>query len=237
MKFFKYVFLFFLAAVFSRCKKPDIYLPMNDNPGVTGINNLSQIYIFLKTDGGDTLSDMHKNQIISTTHFVVHIDRRLPVKTLINDLDWLHRKRHKKSIHSRPGFHLYFSHIDTVHNKLRLNPFDSLEILSPFYRSPDYVKRYNNSYRGQHLIHTDFDGRILRIDTVEIPFPDEKKHARETLYRLCPPGNPCKLFLNVNYNVSYGRYNDIYGFLVNLDSGRVRLAHKQFWYNPAELQP
>jgi len=234
MKFLKYAWVILWLAA---CNKPDIFLPVNDNPGLTDVNNLSQIYIFFKTDEkGDTLSDMHKNQIISTTHFVVHIDRRLPVKTIINDLDWLHKKRHKKSVHSRPGFHLYFSHVDSVHQKIRLNAFDSLEVLSPFYYSGEYVERYKNSYSGQHLLHADFDGRNFRLDTLTFSYPADKARIKDTIYKRCPPADPCRLFLNVDYRIPYDRYNDVYGFLVNLDSSRVRVNHKQFWYNPDEIK-
>ena len=234
MKFLKYTWIILGLAA---CNKPGIFLPLNDNPGASDINNLSQVYIFFKTDkDGDTIADMHKNQIITTTHFVVHIDRRLPVKTLINDLDWLYKKRHKKSIHSRPGFHLYFSHVDTFHQKLRLNPFDSLQIMSPFYYSRQYVARYKNSYSGKHILHVDYDGKIFHLDTLQFRYPGEKKRIKETIYRHCPPTHPCRLFLNINYHIDYNRYNDIYGFLVNLDSSRVRLNHKQFWYNPDEIE-
>jgi len=234
MKFLKHIGWLLL---FAACNKPDIFIPLNDNSGLTDINNLSQIYIFFDIDqDGDTLSDMHKNQIISTTHFVVHIDRRLPVKSIINDLEWLHRKRHKKTIHYRPGFHLYFSHVDTLTGKMRLNPFDSLEILSPFYQSREYVKRYSETYANQTLLHADYDGKYFRIDSLQFAYPTQKERIRHIIYRWCPPDRPCEIFLNVNYNITYDRYNDVYGFLVNLDSTRVRLCHKQFWYNPREIE-
>ncbi|NPA43799.1 MAG: hypothetical protein GXO27_07210 [Chlorobi bacterium] len=236
MKFSKAAFFLFIPLVFSACRKPDIYIPLNDNPGVTGINNLSQVYVFFKTREGDTLADMHKNQIISSTHYVVHIDRRLPLHTLINHLEWLHQKRHKKTIHYRPGFHLYFSHIDTVNRVMRLNPFDSLEVLSPFYDSRSYAAKYPKTYGRMRVLHLDYDGDTLRVDTLAFPYPGAKARIREAVYALCPEGAPCLMFLNADYRMTYDRYNALYGFLVNLDSTRVRLAHKQFWYNPAELK-
>ncbi len=232
----KYPFLVLLFPVLVwACSKPDIYIPVNDNKGPTGINDLSQVYIFFQVNNnGDTVSDMHKNQIISSTHFVVHIDRRLPVRTLINDLNWLYRKRHKKSIHNVPGKHLFFSHVDSVSNRIRLNPFDSLQIISPFYRSGSYVKKNNKSFEGKHLIHTDLTPEHFVVAGRAFRFPEQKSGIASYLYRLTGQSKSY-IALNVNYHVRYERYNDLYGFLVHLDSNRVVLLHEQFWYNPKEL--
>jgi hypothetical protein len=234
MKF--YLSVLSVLLLFS-CSNPDIYIPVNDNPGQTDVNNLSQVYVFFQTDDtGDTLSDMHKNQIISSTHFVVHIDRRLPLKTIITDLEWLHKKRHKKSIHNVPGMHLFFSHVDSVSNKIRLNVFDSLQIMYPFYYSKEYVKKYPKSYAGLHLLHLDLmPGKLVVSDTV-FDFPKHKNRLANYIYKQTADSTPTRIVLNADYNVSYDRYNDLYGFLVNLDSNRVRLMHKQFWYNPGELK-
>jgi hypothetical protein len=234
MKLYRFIlFLFLLSA----CSKPKIYIPVNNNDGQTDVNDLSQVYIFFKTGKqGDTLADMHKNQIITTTHFVVHIDRRLPVKTLIPSLEWLHKKRHKKSIHYKPGFHLFFSHLDTIRQKIRLNVFDSLEIAYPFYLSPSYIKKFPKTYGNIHPVHLYLEPGNVRLDSVKFAFPLNKKLLKNRIYQSLYSAGKNLLFLNVNYNVSYDRYNDLYGFLVNLDSSRIRLAHKQFWYNPDDLK-
>ncbi len=233
----RHIIIILILLFIVSCSKPDIYLPRNDNTGLTGINNLSQVYIFFKINkDGDTISDMHKNQIITSTHFVVHIDRRLSIKNLIHDLEWLHKKRFKKSIHYVPGMHLFFSHIDTVHDKLRLVKFDSLEILSPFYFSTRYVKKYPKNYAGLNIIHLNLQRDGLRLENKIYSFPLNKPTIAKEIYRLCNKNRPNYIMLNVDYYTKYERYNDVYGFLVNLDSAKVKLAHKQFWYNPSELK-
>ncbi len=233
MKFF-YTLLWGL--LFFSCSKPDIFLPVNDNPGQSGVKNISQVYIFFKTNrNGDTISEMHKNQIISATHYVVHIDRRLPVKYIISDLEWLHEKRHRKSIHNIPGMHLYFSHIDSVNKTMRLNVFDDLEILSPFYHSRIYVKKYARKFTGVHPVHLDLQKDKLLVNDTAFNFPAQKTEISNFIYSRSRDSIPSLLILNTDYRVSYNRYNYLYGFLVNLDSSKAVLMHKQFWYNPKEL--
>jgi len=220
------------------CSKPDLYLPVNDNPGQSGINDLSQVLIFFKTEGTDTLADLHAGQIITSTHWVVHIDRRLPMKTLVTPLQYLLKKRHKKSIHSKPGSKLYLSYTDTVRKRLSVVDFTRRRIRSPFYHSREYVRRYPARYRGKKITHAVLLPSALWLDSLRFAFPAEKQRAAAYLKRLLTQGDsPRLLMFNVDHRVNYGRFNDAYGLLMSIDSIRFPLAEDIFIFNPQETRP
>ncbi len=227
-------FVLFVVFLFAACQKPKMLLPVNDNPGVTNINNISQIYIFFEQKNGDTVARLNAGQRMSTTHWAVHIDRRLQLKHLIKHLDYLYQKRHnKRSIHYKPGMHLYFTHVDTVRNVLALNRFDSLQILSPFYHSRQYAVKYAKTYPGT-AVHIDLKPGEIQVNDTVFPYPVDKSMLGNYLKKVAKNQTKVNLFLNADYNITYGQFNDLYGFLKKFDTLHMRLIAKEFWYNPKE---
>jgi len=227
------LFFIFLTA----CHKPEMKLPINDNPGLTGINDISQIYIFFKIQNGDTLADLHDGQTITTTHWVTHIDRRLPMKTLITPLQYLYKKRHKKSIHSKPGTKLYLSHVDTLNKQLVVTDFTRMQIHSPFYTSYDFVQKYPARYRNRKVLHVDIKPDSIYLDTMAFVFPQGKAEMITYLHHLAQENTPRELMINADYRIDYGRFNDAYSFLALADSSLFRIQSSLFLYNPQELKP
>ncbi len=235
MKFYRYAVVLFLAI--TACSKPVMKLPVNGNAGISGINNLSQAYIFFKTSGRDTVADVHKNQLMTTTHWVIHIDKRLPLKKLILPLQRLITKRNDKhSMHYKPGMHLYLSYTDTLRKMLALVPFDNISIETPFYRSPEYLKKYPALIKDSAVVHIFLHKSGVRVNDSVFAYPGRKKDLGKYLRHLYPGKTGVPVFLNTDYNVSYQIYNDLYGYLVKLDTLRFRLNKRQFWYNPRDLQ-
>jgi hypothetical protein len=235
MKFRILTGLFLLASVFA-CHKPVMKLPVNDNPGPGDINDVSPVYIFLEIHDKDTVARLNKNQVLTTTHWVVHIDRRLPLKSLVEHMHTLYVKRHKKSIHSKPGTRMFLSHIDTLRQRMSLDDITQVEVKSPFYTSRRYVRQYPKILHGRPAVHLDLHpGGTLDVDSLRFLFPRDKRAVAQYLDNLSGDRQPRMLFLNADYNVRYGRFNDLYGFVLHRDSTLFRTAPIWFWYNPRDL--
>ena len=215
--------------------KEDIKLPLNDNKGLTEIKNVSQAYIFLKTEEGDTVAELHKGQLVTASHWVVHIDRRLPLNKLIVPLEVLLKKRHKKSIHSIPGARAYFSFVDTVDNKLRLVSFENLKIHTPFETSGGYVRKYPETYKDSAVWHLYLYPGKVKVRGRIFDFPAGKKNLRE-FFNAQRTEDLITLFLNADYRISYNDYLNLYGFLKEGDSVYFYLSNEQFWFNPDEIK-
>jgi len=234
---FRHLLMGLLAVSVLSCRKPEIKIPVNDNPGLTNINDISQVYIFMKTTNGDTVADMHDGQIITTTHWVVHIDRRLRLKNLVVPWQKLYKKRHKKSIHSKPGTKLYLSHIDSVKGVMALTDFTRMQVKSPFYTSRSYVRKYPARYRQKNVLHIDIKPEKILIDTLSFDFPRSKAAVIEYLYRISKDKKPYEVMLNADYNISYERFNDAYSFFALADSTLFRIDPYLFVYNPQDIEP
>ncbi len=233
VRFFAWVFL--TLSLWS-CHKPKMLLPVNDNPGPHDINSVTQAYVFFEIHGGDTVARLNKNQLFTAMHWVVHVDRRLPLKKIIVPLQTLYKKRHKKSIHSNPGARMYLSHVDTLRNVLALDDFTDVEVETPFYFSRQYVEKYPKITGGKPVVHLDLQPGRLWVGSVAFAFPARKKAFLAYMDSLKTDRRPRLVFINADYNVDYGSFNNLLGAVHGLDSIMFRVSNKMFWYNPAEVQ-
>lgn len=90
---------FFIAAVLlvSCGEEKKILLPKADVTLVKQVDDLSTIDMFFKVENNDTVADVNKSTVISTTNWVFNIDKRLPLKAILPDIIKLQEKKRKKS--------------------------------------------------------------------------------------------------------------------------------------------
>jgi hypothetical protein len=74
------------------CKDKAVLLPQVDQSIVTTLNDHSPIYMFLKTEGKDTLIDVNRKNSISSTNWIFNIDKRLPLRLVVPEVIKLQAK-------------------------------------------------------------------------------------------------------------------------------------------------
>src|SRR5690242_8405531 len=119
----KYILGIVLLFCVSCGNKEDILLPKSDRTIVKDIVDLSPIYIFFRTNGKDTLAEVNRKNSISTTNWVLNIDRRLPLKLVIPEVMKLQEKKRGDSAHKNELAQNFYSYADTVGKKLAFIPF------------------------------------------------------------------------------------------------------------------
>lgn len=122
----KYV-LGILLLVFVSCgNKEDILLPKANRTVVKEVIDLSPIYIFFRVKGKDTLAEVNRKNSISTTNWVLNIDKRLPLKSVIPEVIKMQEKKRGDSAHKNELAQNYFSYADTVGKNLAFIPFTNV---------------------------------------------------------------------------------------------------------------
>lgn len=117
---------FFWIAVllfFSCGNKEDILLPKADKTIVKDVVNLSPIYFFFRVNGKDTLAEVNRKNSISTTNWILNIDKRLPLRLVIPEVMKLQEKRRGDSVHKNEAAENYFSYADSIGKNLAFIPF------------------------------------------------------------------------------------------------------------------
>jgi hypothetical protein len=129
----KIIVALFLISLFS-CGKKEIQLPQLNETIVVDVKDHSPIYMFFETNGKDTLIDVNRSNSISSTNWLFNIDKRLPLKLVIPEIQKLQDKKAKSS-HLINGSKNYFTYMDSKKKTLAFLPFTNVTYT---------LKNYNN---------------------------------------------------------------------------------------------
>lgn len=121
-----------LLVLFSCGKKESVSLPQSDITGVKDVQDYSPIYLFFKTNGKDTLVEVNRKNAISSTNWIFHIDKRLPLRLVIPEIIKLQAKK-EGSAHKSETSENYFSYSDSIRKNLAFLPFTKVnyQLTSP----------------------------------------------------------------------------------------------------------
>ena len=101
-----FITLFFILLI--SCNKKTIQLPETENSDITEIKDVSAAYLFYDETQKDSLEFNRKN-LISTTNWLVNIDKRLTLKQILPHLVYMQNKRNKDGMHKNEDAKNYFT--------------------------------------------------------------------------------------------------------------------------------
>lgn len=101
--------LLLLVSIFIGCGKNKVVeLPQINTTTISEVLDVSPAYIFYDTATPDSVEFNRKN-LISTTNWLVNVDKRLSMKQVLPHLQYLQNKRRKKGMHSNAAAKNYFT--------------------------------------------------------------------------------------------------------------------------------
>ncbi len=122
----KKIIVALLLISFFSCGKKEIQLPQLNETIVADVKDHSPIFMFFETNGKDTLIDVNRSNSISSTNWLFNIDKRLPLKLVIPEIQKLQAKK-EKSAHKSETAENYFTYMDKKKKTLAFLPFTNLE--------------------------------------------------------------------------------------------------------------
>ena len=121
----KYTYLLLILVLFSCGKKESVLLPKSNRTIVAKVQDYSPIYLFFKTNGNDTLVEVNRKNAISSTNWIFHIDKRLPLRLVVPEIIKLQAKK-EGSAHKSETSENYYSYSDSLHKNLAFIPFTKI---------------------------------------------------------------------------------------------------------------
>ena len=113
----KYSFLLAITLFMFSCgNEKVIQLPEIEHAEITEINDVSAAYLFYDEPQADSVLLNRKN-LISTTNWLVNVDKRLTLKQVIPHIQFLQEKK-KNAGHKNPNAKNYFTCHDTSRSNL-----------------------------------------------------------------------------------------------------------------------
>lgn len=103
----KRIVLILLTALAFSCAERELQLPVTTANDITEILDVSPIYIFY--DEATDSVDFNRKNMISTTNWLVNIDKRLTLKQILPHLQYLQEKRRGDGMHKNENAKNYFT--------------------------------------------------------------------------------------------------------------------------------
>jgi biopolymer transport protein ExbD len=158
----------------------EVQLPHTTNNDITEVLDVSPIYIFYDETKPDSV-DFNRRNMISTTNWLVNIDKRLTLKQVLPHLQYLQAKRRGDAMHKNENAKNYFTCFNPETESLSFIDFTELryEIISgesvPYrmaqlrtkdeYRlDASYHAASTLSIRIDHNNNKFFDNSLISID-------------------------------------------------------------------------
>lgn len=112
--------------MFSCSEKKEVKLAEASTTVVKEMEDYSSVYIFFETKGKDTIANVNRNNSISSTNWIFHIDKRLPLRLVFPEIIKLQTKK-ETSLHKSEDSKNFFSYSNIAKKELAFLPFTEVK--------------------------------------------------------------------------------------------------------------
>jgi hypothetical protein len=220
----KLVFISLLIFVNS-CKKRIVQLPETPNNEITKILDVSPIYIFYSEETGE--AEFNRANLIGTTNWLVNVDKRLTLEQVLPHLQYLQKKRNKRSMHKNDAARNYFTCSNPEAESLAFIDFTEIEYRNELYKK--YLKL--NSDVPNNIRPIEFHS----LQSVNIYDSTGKlvleKDITSVINYLEEYNESVKLISNFLNEISFQDYISIKSKLALLKNDKIEISNKEFIFN------
>lgn len=184
----RYIFILLILCCFSCNNERVLLLPEIENAEITEVLDVSPAYIFYdETQPDSTL--LNRKNLISTTNWLVNVDKRLTLKQAIPHIKLLQEKKRNAKMHKNENARNYFTCNDTSIGNLGFVEFT--EIMYQHKIEIDTIYHENNlpteenlkrmaSFHASSTIPIIFHGaKQVKIDSVTLDFDNLEKELNK----------------------------------------------------------
>jgi len=163
----KYILSLIIVFLCISCgNKKELLLPEIDKAEINEITDVSAAYLFYDETQPDSV-ELNRKNLISTTNWLVNVDKRLTLKQAIPHIKFLQDKK-KSSSHKNEKAKNYFTCHDLSENNLGFIEFTSIE----------YYQNLDTLFNRDHTKSKNLSWEILihakTKDSISIDFPSNE---------------------------------------------------------------
>lgn len=228
----KIILIFFTFCLFTSCNKRVVQLPETTNKDITEVVDVSPVYMFYDEETDSV--EFNRKNMISTTNWLVNIDKRLTLKQILPHLQYLQEKRHGDGMHTNENAKNYFTC-----NNTDLKNLSFIEFTNVVYHnetSENYFSKASNLSQNEVLsLNINAKGEISMLllnNGNTLPLVIKKSNIINTIKRITNE-NPdiIELYINYDSNLSYQDYISFKTLLLDLKEDVSKISNNEFIYN------
>lgn len=206
-----------------------IQLPETQNKDILEINDVSSIYLFY--DEAKDSVEFNRKNMISTTNWLVAIDKRINLKQALPHLQYLHEKRHGDGMHKNEAARNYFSCSNPDIKNLAFIDFTDTKFIE---ESASMHQSKSSTLLGKRNVILEFSSQnkitihnisdsLSMIKSSKFSFINDIKSNLET--------EDAILKLDFNNLLTFQDYIDIKSELLKLNMNNLIISDKEFIHN------
>ena len=224
----KQLFALILIILSFSCTEKSVQLPETINKDITEVLDVSPVYMFYNEENGSL--EFNRKNIISTTNWLVNIDKRLTLKQILPHLQYLQDKRHSNGMHKNENARNYFTC-----NNTDLKNLSFIEFTDVVYQTNFDIDNDPNFLSEDYLGIVRFNS----MESVEI-ISEYEEHTEIEEFNLnsflnnineLTKSNKVSLKMSFNSNISFQEYISIKSKLIAIKSERLEILSHEVIHN------
>ncbi len=220
-----------LLIIFSCGKEKVIHLPEINHSEITEINDVSPAYLFYDDTQKDSV-ELNRKNLISTTNWLVNIDKRLTLKQVIPHIKFLQDKKQNSS-HKNKNAKNYFTCNDISRKNLGFIEFTDITFhegssLGYFSKISDIPtkKRVKIVYKSSKKI--EIHG-IIKVTDVYISNDEDFLNDIKSLFN--STHEKTEIIIEINDNTTFQSYITLKSDLLKISNQNISLLNDEFIFN------
>jgi biopolymer transport protein ExbD len=225
----KRIVLILLTAFSFSCAERELQLPVTTANDIKEILDVSPIYMFYD-EATDSIYFNRKN-MISTTNWLVNIDKRLTLKQILPHLQYLQEKRRGDGMHKNENAKNYFTCFNEDTKNLSFIEFTNIEYNES--SSIDYVSKISDANIPKTIIAI----KVKSTDDITIVNPSsENNTSKSNISSLLSDikqlnNEDYLIYLNFGLSLNFQDYIAIKSKLLKIDFDSIHISEKEFIHN------
>ena len=225
----KHLLLLFITIGLLSCNNEKVLeLPEINHSKISEIDDISAAYLFYDSEK-DSI-ELNRKNLISTTNWLVNVDKRLSLKLAIPQIAFLQNKK-KNAGHKKEGIKNYFTCNDTS-----LKSLGFIEFTETVYHeetSWEYLAKLSDLNESKNAISITFDNTnsisIIEVDSSLTSTKTDKNNLLAYLKKQDRANR--NIYLNFNVDLNFQDYITYKSLLEKADLKESKISNNEFIFN------
>ncbi|MCK5400644.1 MAG: hypothetical protein KAJ28_03335 [Flavobacteriaceae bacterium] len=219
-----YITLFFILLI--SCNKKTIQLPETENSDITEIKDVSAAYLFYDVTKKDSV-ELNRKNLISTTHWLVNVDKRLTLKQAIPSIVFLQNKKRNAEMHKNEAAKNYFTCSNPDIQNLAFIEFTNVVYHNDSFQI--FFQKINDNAEKENITFFKFNNdKTVNIGNRKINLKEFNNYLK-TMHLLKIV--PLDIYLAFHEDLTFQDYITIKSSLLKLKLNDVTISNDEFIYN------
>lgn len=225
-------FALLLSLTLLSCNEKIVQLPETTTKDITEILDVSTIYMFY--DEATGTAEFNRKNMISSTNWLVAIDKRITLKQALPHLQYLYNKRHDDGMHSNDKARSYLSCSNPEIKNLAFIDYtdvaysnkDAADFITNFFvdkTDTDVAKHYYINIKSADAIVIGNQTEVNTFNQAEF-IAYLKQITQNTSVDF-------NLYTSYNENLTFQDYITIKTLLLDIKKDHIKIANEEIIYN------